>query len=682
MEPRNIINEQANDRPRNLIYDLLDRKLQTRTTTASHGFQARVDHQAISTGKQSLGRRLVNTENDMHETNDCEDDQDAAESDASERRITIPVLDFNDRIAEQQDSLHDDVKTTSPAKEDIPHTYDSSMKPNIGVVQETFNNMRAKRAPQQIATITIGSKTITSVIGSTPKRRRVHETPSKGSGGEPTEAGAWSQAFHSSMRAFKAPQMRPTVFSSDDGDGQEDCVSLAEVENDDKPRSQLSDRPSPKRSNSGTDEDIILEVDGEQGSVDDYLARSENDESEQEYFDDEEKRQRENAKVARLIQKAEEKSAKPSQDNVKRANRLLKGSGQRHSTTDLVQTIDASIERIDQEFRVMVESIRSILTQGAADEDNDIDNIQSAEERLSLSVSKDDFTRMRIIGQFNLGFIIVARPAQSSRATKDELFIIDQHASDEKYNFERLQASTTVQNQRLVHVQNLDLTAIEEEIILENQDAMLKNGFSIVFDQSGATPVGQRCRLVSLPMSREVTFTTRDLEELIVLLAESHPLTTTNLSSPSSPSSNIPRPSKVRKMFAMRACRSSVMIGKTLTKQHMEKLVRNMGGVDKPWNCPHGRPTMRHLVGLDAWEGWKEGEDEERNVSGAEKIDWAKWIEERKDGEGTATGGAYNDEGEVDEDEEVDISDEIGTESDEDEEGVEESDKAEDTSTE
>lgn len=23
-----------------------------------------------------------------------------------------------------------------------------------------------------------------------------------------------------------------------------------------------------------------------------------------------------------------------------------------------------------------------------------------------------------------------------------------------------------------------------------------------------------------------------------------------------------------------------------------------MGTMDQPWNCPHGRPTMRHLVDL------------------------------------------------------------------------------------
>ncbi|CAG8847925.1 26563_t:CDS:2, partial [Racocetra persica] len=53
-----------------------------------------------------------------------------------------------------------------------------------------------------------------------------------------------------------------------------------------------------------------------------------------------------------------------------------------------------------------------------------------------------------------------------------------------------------------------------------------------------------------------------------------------------------------RKMFASRACRKSVMIGDALSCQQMEKIVRHMGEIDQPWNCPHGRPTMRHLLDL------------------------------------------------------------------------------------
>ena len=64
------------------------------------------------------------------------------------------------------------------------------------------------------------------------------------------------------------------------------------------------------------------------------------------------------------------------------------------------------------------------------------------------------------------------------------------------------------------------------------------------------------------------------------------------------------RCSKVRSMFAMRACRSSIMIGKPLSHRTMKKVVSNLGELDKPWNCPHGRPTLRHLMELKDWDSF------------------------------------------------------------------------------
>jgi len=45
---------------------------------------------------------------------------------------------------------------------------------------------------------------------------------------------------------------------------------------------------------------------------------------------------------------------------------------------------------------------------------------------------------MEVVGQFNLGFIV-------AKLNKD-LFIVDQHAADEKYNFETLQRTTEKYN--------------------------------------------------------------------------------------------------------------------------------------------------------------------------------------------------------------------------------------------
>lgn len=79
-----------------------------------------------------------------------------------------------------------------------------------------------------------------------------------------------------------------------------------------------------------------------------------------------------------------------------------------------------------------------------------VDNTQ-AEQELSRIIYKSDFKVMMVAGQFNLGFIIAKLDRNSeSEAARGDLFIIDQHASDEKYNFETLQKETKIQGQRLI----------------------------------------------------------------------------------------------------------------------------------------------------------------------------------------------------------------------------------------
>ncbi|PHH71655.1 hypothetical protein CDD82_6385 [Ophiocordyceps australis] len=226
-----------------------------------------------------------------------------------------------------------------------------------------------------------------------------------------------------------------------------------------------------------------------------------------------------------------------------------------------------------------------------------IQDIESAdaEKKLTLIISKEDFDKMRIVGQFNMGFIIAVRPAvldtsrdsQSQIPAFDEVFIIDQHASDEKYNFEKLQRTNALKSQHLVHPKMVNLSPLEEEVVRENVEAIEANGFKVAMDMSGNAPVGSRCQITALPLSHETTFGIEDFRELVALLEDE-----------SADSHYIPRPSKVRKMFASRACRSSIMIGKALTMSQMRVLVRQMSELDKPWNCPHGRPTMRHLCRL------------------------------------------------------------------------------------
>ena len=202
------------------------------------------------------------------------------------------------------------------------------------------------------------------------------------------------------------------------------------------------------------------------------------------------------------------------------------------------------------------------------------DSNSSAENELRKNISKDMFKEMEILGQFNLGFIIAK--------LDNDLFIIDQHASDEKFNFEDQQRNTTIKSQRLIIPQRLELTASNEAILMDNIEIFQKNGFEFEIDHNA--PAMKKIKLVSLPMSKNWTFGVEDIEELIFMLSDSP--------------SVMCRPSRVRKMFASRACRMSIMVGTALNQAQMKKIVCHMGEIEHPWNCPHGRPTMRHLINL------------------------------------------------------------------------------------
>jgi len=579
----------------------------------------------LSKDKQKLVKKLGRG-TDVQSQPDCDEPNEPDELVEPTSKVKDPsvaVEDFNERLAEQRPVPI----AKSAASFDIEVEQESLGRkrqtdpPSSSMIQNAFDRMRPRRNSPQVATITIGSKTMSSVLGSSPSAKsenaRMLSTPD---GPDSRLDDPPRTKFSSSMRSFAAPgsELIKTV-----GRPQSKTrVSISYLHNH-------SVNPAPSHSSSPAssvpgdeirtpDSETGARVFEERGHQSSPLPDAESD---SDYADEDEEKAMEEARVSELIRRAEEASAVQSQDNTKRAYQILKGTGRKDCTTNLIQTIDATIERINEQLNIVSKLIEISLKSWRPPMPETIATAVDAspEDRLSLTVSKADFTCMHIIGQFNLGFILAAR-------NDSDLFIIDQHASDEKYNFERLQATTVVQNQRLVQPRILQLTAIEEEIIFGHNEALLRNGFLVDIDNDCDLPVGQRCKLTSLPMSREVVFDVSDLEELIALLADS---------SASSSMKNVPRPGKIRRMFAMRACRSSVMVGKTLTLKQMGSLVRKMAEIDKPWNCPHGRPTMRHLCGLEGWKGWSEGDGLVGLEEEPEAVDWGSWVSDlksRKDG--------------------------------------------------
>jgi len=195
---------------------------------------------------------------------------------------------------------------------------------------------------------------------------------------------------------------------------------------------------------------------------------------------------------------------------------------------------------------------------------------------LASQFKKCYFSELKIIGQFNRGFILTLLPS-----TQD-LFIIDQHAANEKYLFETLQKTTTIHKQNLLKPIKLNLDLPDQILVKKFMPAFEHNGFCLEDRTQGIW-------VTALPYSKNSVFKLDDLYEMINKAREIGWME--DLES----LAKLIRPFKFRSLFASRACRKAVMIGDVLDFKTMTSIVRSLEGLEQPWNCPHGRPTLRFL---------------------------------------------------------------------------------------
>lgn len=209
----------------------------------------------------------------------------------------------------------------------------------------------------------------------------------------------------------------------------------------------------------------------------------------------------------------------------------------------------------------------------------------AAESELVRVFQRSWFADLAVIGQFNLGFVLARRGA--------DVFIIDQHAADEKYNYEALASSTPLQVQPLMGGGlPLELAADEELLAMEYAPALRASGFTLAVRPD--RPPTQRLRLTSVPFSRNVVFGVEDVAEMLATVKAG--------ATPSDGEGGVValRPGRLRAVLASRACRKSIMIGAALGRLQMRRVLVHLAGLTHPWTCPHGRPTMRHLWDLSA----------------------------------------------------------------------------------
>eukprot|EP00981_Chlorochromonas_danica_P001198 scaffold262_cov164-Ochromonas_danica.AAC.22 len=157
-----------------------------------------------------------------------------------------------------------------------------------------------------------------------------------------------------------------------------------------------------------------------------------------------------------------------------------------------------------------------------------------------------------------------------------------------------LQTNTKIHQQPMLVPLAIEASVAQEEVVLSHLDLFTQQGFNLRCDDDA--PPGRRLKLLSVPFSKEQTFGVEDVLELASMVADG--LGERGLLLRNSNASTALRLPKLLALYASRACRSAVMIGKALREAEMVRIVRQLEGLDQPWNCPHGRPTLRHLADL------------------------------------------------------------------------------------
>ncbi|SCL99592.1 DNA mismatch repair protein PMS1, putative [Plasmodium chabaudi adami] len=288
------------------------------------------------------------------------------------------------------------------------------------------------------------------------------------------------------------------------------------------------------------------------------------------------------------------------------------------------------------------------------EEDINFDNID--EQQKDLYFKSNLFNKLKICGQFNKGFIIskidlLYFKNETEENARDEneadeneyierknnyaLFIIDQHAADEKSNFEKYNKIFTMKSQKLINKIELELSPAQIHIIEKNLVIFLRNGFEIEIVEEPInkkrkinkdghvgnfenaendipdeeTLVQIKVYLLSLPVFNGKILEVVDFMSLLYHL-NNHPIIFDKgiddsfLKDKSKLTENtgtwfnynFPRPQKVWRILASKACRNAVMVGKSLNISEMITIKKKLSVLQNPWNCPHGRPTIKYVI--------------------------------------------------------------------------------------
>lgn len=206
-----------------------------------------------------------------------------------------------------------------------------------------------------------------------------------------------------------------------------------------------------------------------------------------------------------------------------------------------------------------------------------------------------------IVGQWDCKFVIATvenRNGNKSIETKERhgktrlVLLFDQHALDERLNFEKCQVEYASCSSRRRVDASADWTTIvthETAQIINAVDDVLSLWFKYDFgkcDGKGDRGIDLSVVLLETPLVLGESLTVNDFLEFVFYLHENMHKT---------PSYAL-KPPAVGRILAFRSCHSSVRFGDTLSTEHCKDMLNRLKTARFPFQCAHGRPSVVPLL--------------------------------------------------------------------------------------
>nr|WP_296006295.1 DNA mismatch repair endonuclease MutL [uncultured Veillonella sp.] len=213
------------------------------------------------------------------------------------------------------------------------------------------------------------------------------------------------------------------------------------------------------------------------------------------------------------------------------------------------------------------ESFDAVPTEYTSYTKEDVERFKS----LSHDIRKDN-TEERTIQ--NSGFLPMGQVASCYILAKkgDDLYIIDQHAAHERVRYDKLcKSSEAIPMQSILVPQYSEATDDEMNLVEEERETLLDLGFDV--ELGGPTKI----KLVGAPVDLVESKAFEILQYVFSYLHDHQQPTKAQLR---------------HEMLAYASCRGAIKAGHNLNMYQMTTLIEDLFSTEKPYVCPHGRPTI------------------------------------------------------------------------------------------